>query len=544
MRFVRPAILLAGAALAFSARPAVAEDKPPAPPAAPAAPASATPGCRALTDKEKGELVSVFKAYLDIGADFATRMNLVLKLKALRESGCDPLGEVSTLSKILYAARPFEPPFDRKTVDKLTDFSVDQATGITNHMGDPLRFSFQLPLKYPKEAKVLNAGAPFPMIVTLHDLEDFQDKATKKYPGAEVIRRRYPRATNKAIHEDFILFAPVATRAKFSTDGAVDATKVPVHVMWQRYHVDFDRVVLDGGSEALLFAASHNVFYAGVIVRGDAADVDPAIVKNFAHMKVFIVGTDASAAKKSLLAGKMPAANVTVGKEDGIHAWVKGLERTTPTSFDWAVKDRSAHRFAHWVNINEIDASLKDITLKVDVLDTKDDPNTIKIASTGIRGLSVFLSDRVLSLDKPVRIVVNGRPLADARLMTGKPEGKSVKLPAKLDRNADVAFDASPELSPRRSRYYGFIYPAVLDFPVKNDAETEEPKKEGASAAPAGAASPQAEADALQYFNKALEKEQAGDLEKAKSLLERAIAVGETSIKPKAEAKLKELQAK
>jgi hypothetical protein len=161
----------------------------------------------------------------------------------------------------------------------------------------------------------------------------------------------------------------------------------------------------------------------------------------------------------------------------------------------------------------------------------------------------VFLSDRVLSLDKPVRIVVNGKPVPDAKLMTGKPEGRSVKLPAKLDRSADVAFDASPELSVRRSRYYGFIYPVVLDFPVRTDADASEEKTEPAGGAPPAApapavATPQQEAEALQYFTKAEEAEKAGDAAKALRLYQKAVDVGPTAVKAKAEAKVKELQPK
>jgi hypothetical protein len=543
MRFPRLA-LLPVVALGFLFPAGLAAGEPPARPAPP--PAAAEPACRPLTETEKRDLTLAFRAYLDVESEkaMANRMALMATLKGLRDGGCDPLRDIDGLGKVLYAARSYDAPLDRKSVGREVEFNVDAVTGVASLSGESMRFSFQLPTKYPKDVKALATLPPYPMIVTLHDLVDFQDRAVKKFPGAEVLKRRFPRATNKAIHDEFILFAPVATRAKFSQDGAIDADKVPLHEMWRRYHVDFDRIVIDGGADALLFAAA-GVFYAGVIVRGDGVDVDPAIVRNFAHTKVYVVGTEASAAKKSLLAGKMPPANITVGNEEGIHAWVKGLDRKIPTSFEWVVKDKSAQRVAHWMNVNEVDPAVAMPTLKVEVVNTKDDPNTVKIESVGIRGLSLFLNDEVVCLEEPLRIVLNGRPVTDAQLVTGRPEGKAVKLPVKLDRNADVMFDASKELSIRRSRYYGFLFPVMLDFAVRSDAEKGEPGGAAPSpAAPASAATPQQEADAAQYFAKAEEREKAGDLEKAKSLLQRAIDVGPTSVKAKAEAKLKELSAK
>jgi hypothetical protein len=548
MRFLRllPLPVLAAGVLApaLSAGANPPETPPAAGPANAGAPA---PTCRDLTDKEKGAFATTLRAYLDMDTKPAlSRLELLRHLKSLKDAGCDPLRNVEIVSSLLYSARPFDPPFDRKSVQKGEDFNVDAVTGVMSIDASIGRFSFQLPSKYPKDAKALNAGAPFPMIVTLHDLVDFQEREVKKYPGAEVIKRRFPRATNKGIHEDFILFAPVATRAKFSADGAIDADKVPLNLMWRRYQVDFDRIVIDGGSDALLFAAAHTIYYAGVIVRGDAADVAPDLVKNFAHLPVYVVGTDASAAKKSLLAGGMPKENVRVGDEAGLHAWVKGLKRQTPKSFEWVVKDRNAQRFAHFVNVNEIDPEVKVPSLKVDVLDTTDDPNTVKVSSKGVRAISLFLNDQILSLDKPVRVVVNGRPLSELRILTGR-EARAVKLPALLDRNADIMLDARDDLSVRKSRYYGFLFPVITDgIKVPGDADEEEKAapKNGApgGGAPAAAPDPQKVAEAQQYFDKAVEAQGEGDVERAKRLLKRAIEIGDTPVKPKAEAKLAELE--
>jgi len=44
---------------------------------------------------------------------------------------------------------------------------------------------------------------------------------------------------------------------------------------WQRYHVDFDRIVADGSQEALAVAALFPNIFAGLVLRD--AEVDPAL---------------------------------------------------------------------------------------------------------------------------------------------------------------------------------------------------------------------------------------------------------------------------
>ncbi len=89
----------------------------------------------------------------------------------------------------------------------------------------------------------------------------------------------------------WIVFAPVASKAKFTEGGALLAERVPLVEIWKRYPVDFERMVIDGGPEALLFAAAYPTYYAGVIVRGDATDVSPDVVPNLGSTFVYVVQT-------------------------------------------------------------------------------------------------------------------------------------------------------------------------------------------------------------------------------------------------------------
>src|SRR5262245_57412015 len=257
-----------------------------------------------MTGTERSEVSSLMSRYLDLQSERAAknRIDLMMFLKKIRDRGCEPLADIDGVLETIYTARPFDPPFERKFIPREDpkgkgpkveiDLHLDSATGIMSVVWDRVRCAFSLPASYPKDPEAVRTHAPYPMIVTLHEPADFVDKSR---PGEEVIRRRYPRAANAALLDGCIVYAPVAPNGKFSSGGKIDTERVNLSDMWKRYHVDFDRIVIDGGSDALLFAAGSAVFYAGVIVRGDTADVDPALVQNFAHLPVYIVGTRESA---------------------------------------------------------------------------------------------------------------------------------------------------------------------------------------------------------------------------------------------------------
>src|SRR5439155_14887524 len=171
--------------------------------------------------------------------------------------------------------------------------------------------------------------------------EDFEDaKAAKQWPGEEVLKRRFDlKGPLRPLLAEWAVLAPVASKAKWlAEDGRLVPEAVPTKAVWQRYNVDFDRFVLDGKSEALAYAATYPAEYAGVIVRGDQADVSPDVVRNFAHLSVYVAGSEASAALKSLKAGGFPMDRVKVGPVDGIPEWLKGVHHATPKSFHWLMK--------------------------------------------------------------------------------------------------------------------------------------------------------------------------------------------------------------
>jgi hypothetical protein len=560
MRMTRTILLPLGVAAVIGLTPVAAASAEDAPAPAPVAPEAAPKARKPLDAKDREKLVGMLRQYLDKDSpqSFEFRIRILEELKRLKEAGVDPLADADALSSMVYAARPFQPLFEKKMLPreaKDAEIVVDSGTGIVNVAWDQLRLSLSLPAGYADLAKnkKLAGLPPFPALVTLHDLEDFQDaKGTRKFPGMEAIKRRWDR-NNKALKpvvDGWFLFAPVATRARFVEEGRVKPERVPLEQLWRRYHVDFDRIVLEGGSDALAFAASQPNFLAGVVVRGEKADLDKDLAANLAYLPVYVVG-DAPAAKTLAAAGHA-ADLLTTGPLEGLPAWLASVpRRRIARDFTWVVKDPDAHSFAHWISLDVLDPGAERPMLRVACLDTKEDPNTVRVDSRGVRGMSIFLSDRQVDLDRDVRLVINGEVVKEARVPSNKPSGRIVSLPGRFDRTLDGVFD-HPQVDIRGTLYFGWYYPvSLLRIPVPGDAKAEAmtapegpscPKSGGTTPAPE--ASDQAEREASTYFAKAQENEKAGNLVKALDLYRKAVAAGESTVKVKAEAKVKELESK
>jgi hypothetical protein len=293
---------------------------------------------------------------------------------------------------------------------------------------------------------------------------------------------------------------------------------------WKPHHVDFERVVLDGSDAALAMAAAQPVFFAGLILRG--GKVDPDTVKNFAPLPVYVAGDPKL--KEALTAAGHP--NVTAGPASGLPEWLAKLpRRKIPAEFTWKMR-KPDQLLAHWVSI-EPDPAVGERTLlvKSDIV-----TNQIRIEASGIQELTVFLNDAIVDLDREVELIVNGH--------TEKKQ--------KLDRSFDQLLDKDP-ISIRRSLYLGWLFPAVLGKitvrpPETKPAEGTKPGDTTAPDAPPGEAKVDeiTEERAQNYWTKAAELEAAGNFAEAKTWYAKVASLGNTSLKTKAEEKVKELDGK
>jgi hypothetical protein len=293
---------------------------------------------------------------------------------------------------------------------------------------------------------------------------------------------------------------------------------------WKRYHVDFDRVILDGADGALALAATQPIFFAGIVLRG--GKIDPDLVKNYGSIPVYVFDEAIEKALKD--AGHT---KVTRGASGGLAAWMNERKRETPTTFSWRMKAPD-QVLANWVSIERADPMATERSLKVAVDREK---NRIQIDATAIEELRLFLNDQIVDLDKEIQLVVNGH------------EEKKFKV----TRDLDMMLDQEP-IKIRKSLYLGWLFPARRDkVRVKAAASPETgatptpPDKKDASAT-AEPAEPDAltEAEAESFFRKAGDAETAGNLARAMEYYKKIIALGASSFREKAEAKVKELAGK
>jgi hypothetical protein len=334
--------------------------------------------------------------------------------------------------------------------------------------GNRLRLAFSIPKKEYVEANLAKSPRPdpFPTLVSLIEEKDYSGK---QWPGEDLVARRYgTNAAYKELLERWIVLAPLAVRGNYLEDGKVRGLffNDQIKDFYQRYHVDFERLVLDGDAGTVLAIASMQPsFFAGLVVRkpiGSSPEIDPDVVVNYGPVPVFVVDDEAIYAK--LKEAGHP--DVKKGTDAEAMEWLKARRRKAPKSFAWRAKT-TQQVLAHWLYFDP-DWNAQKRTLKVEVLDTKEDPNTIKIEAVGIFNLSALLNDDIVDLRRPVRVVING-----------KEAFKQV-----LERSLEQFFERDP-VSARLSMWYGNLISAILPRTFVPDPPPVPSAPVGTSTAPA-----------------------------------------------------------
>ncbi|MFM8980913.1 MAG: hypothetical protein ACKOSS_10705 [Planctomycetia bacterium] len=500
------ALLLAAALLGVAGGmgPASAEDKP-------------------IDPKLMGELVKAMRAYLQLDADPYNGREATRAAIAKIEAGGGPkvLSDMAALRRATDQGRDFDADYrDRKWQKQEANTEVNEGkVAINVSRPDKLRLAFSVPKKDYNDAalaKIPRVEA-FPTLITLIEEKDYTGK---KFPGEEAIARRY--GTMKEVLEHWLLFAPVAVRGNYIEDGKVRQLFFTAQFkdFYQRFHVDFERVVLDGdATTATTIAASQPYMYAGIVLRRPLSGepkVDPDVVTNYANVPVYVVGCPQ-------IEGLLKDAghpDVTRGDEAGLPAWLAQRKRVVPRKFTWRVK-ASDQVFANWLWFAP-DWSQEDRSLTVEVFDTPEDPNTVRITTRGILDLTALLNDDIVDLGREVRFVINGKQVAKE----------------KLDRSLERVFDRPP-VKAREAVFYGLLFTALS--PQMFAPPPEEPAKP-TQAAPAD---PEREAKARGWLDKAEELAAGGNKEKAIEILQRLLKdLADTSVAAEATKRLAGLQGK
>jgi hypothetical protein len=321
------------------------------------------------------------------------------------------------------------------------------------------------------------------------------------------------------------MLAPVTARAKFVEEDGTVRTAFTTDLLsdfWRRYHVDFDRIVLEGADAALAMACAHPIFYSGLVLRG--GKVDPALVRNYAPLPVFVFD---ETIEKELKAAGHP--DVTRGDAAALTAWMNSEKtvRKVPTKFSWSVKvpDQTV---AYWVNVVAYDPVAAERSLVVEA-----DPktNVLKIDAKAISEVTLFLNDRIVDLGKDVTLLLNGH--------------EQKRPPPGRDFDGMMSSDT---FKLRKSLYLGWLYPAKLvGLKIRPPKQASKPNDKPATAPDKPAPKeidPMAELAAQDFVEQAEKFEAQNDLAKALELYRKVLKEGYTSFQEKAAAKVKELEGK
>jgi len=414
--------------------------------------------------KANKALVEAARGYFDLDEQpWRGRKGILKALDLEADKGRLWLKDMDALRWLVYQGRSFEPPMTDRKWRNAQGIPEYKSLGGTLHWikSEHLTIAFSIPKKYPK-AKDLRSKYPrrdpYPLLLTIHEKRDYTGQ---RYPGEVLLKRRFPKKVWGSLYEEWLVLCPIAAAGNYLNAQNMirrEAFQDLYAIFWKHYHVDFDRVILDGTEQAFQAAAALPIFFAGIVFRSGkgkkwelSSDEMKTDVKNFAHVPVYVVDNP-KLAEQLEEAGHL---DVTAGISGAnLFKWMQKRRRVEPKKFDWVIQ-RGDQLLPYWVNLEGLDWNSKVRKLEVESLDTEEEPNTVKIKATGVHTLALFLNDEIVDLDRKVRVLINGHVEHDGLVETGNP-GMD-----KLGRNFDVLFDRDPSRI-RLSMFFGWLKSARI----------------------------------------------------------------------------------
>ena len=471
--------------------------------------------------KKFKKLIEGAREYFDKDVDiWAGRKKFEAQLNELAKNGQFPLINPSFMSWLVAQGRSFEPQFDDRKWAKANGIQVtDRGWWGYEVKGDEIWAHVREPSSYvDKQGKFDDVPrlGPWPVVLAMHRKRDPDEK---KGAGRAWMESKWDKKTHADLFENWFTLMPIVAAAKYTDNGVIRAEKVfkILRDFWNRYHMDYDRVVVDGNEDALLLASTNGTpFLCGVIVRNASvkdgklvSEKLSATLKNASHLPVYVVG-------KPEIGKALKAAGLTdVTDGDGqasLVKWMGERRRTMPKKFSWHVKDKD-QQVAYWVSLDQPLWDAKQISVDVDISEKK--PNEIDVKAIGISEMSFFLDDSLVNLSEPVKLTINGTLVFDAKMKI-----REKYLPVKRD--LKEIFELPP-VDVRKNRYYGWLKPgAIVRMSVP------EPKEEGekpGTTPEAEPATPKQEADAEKLYGKAKAAAEAGNKDRAIQLLEKVLKI-------------------
>lgn len=492
--------------------------------------------------KKYKKLVEAARSYFDLFEDAWTgRKRFEVELNSLATNGEYPLADMEFLSWLVAQSRSFLPPLNDRKWAKPNDIEINDHSwwGFEikgGKRGEQQRWAHirepgtyvDKPAKLEKDFPRLG---PWPVVLAMHAKRDPEHK---NGAGHAWMQAKWDKKIHAEIYKNWFMVMPIVAAAKYTEDGVIRAEKV--HGTFRdfraRYHMDFDRVVVDGTTDALMLAATNgNVYLSGVILRdlgvkdGKITDAKLAkTIKNIEHMPIYVVGKPEAA--KALKAAGLVDVTEGDGKASMVK-WMGDRRRVMPKKFTWVIGDKD-QQMGYWVSV---DQTLWDNPVRfLEVEIPEDKPNTINIKAVGANELTLFLDDNLVNLDEPVKVNINGTLVHDAKI-----EPRKKYIPVKRD--LKEIFE-KPPVEVRKHRYYGWLKSgSIVRIGVPEIEKEEKP------VTPTKRATEREEGQAKKLYGKAVE---VADTDKAKAckLLDRVLGLPFNAFTEKARALKAKIEGK
>ena len=360
-----------------------------------ASPSGAQTGSR-FEDEQLQPLAASLKAYFEARALSEgleqVKTDLLRSLAKLQPPGerVRPVARSVDLGRAFWLSKAY--PAIKRRRGKVTK---DEHTSGT-FAGGGLKYAYRVPADY-------EPSTAYPLLLVIPDEDERPD---------EHLRESW---TLPAILDGAILVCPEMPAELGEWDrvmidgrpGGLSHVLTAYRIATERFAVDFDRVYVVGRGKGVPAAVAAGNYgpqrFAGVIGRaGDTGDIGPA---NFSNLPTLFVGAGARASAFKLKAESAGSSNCHLnptGKEGDIWSWVQAHPREAhPTRVTLVPGDPFPTR-AYWLRVAPSAADSRTTAT------VESETNTIRIESAGVSRVTLYLSDELVDLDKPVRIIYNG----------------------------------------------------------------------------------------------------------------------------------------
>lgn len=283
--------------------------------------------------------------------------------------------------------------YEKNKIAKKATGKIETRTEDFNGM--PVEYAIWTPSKYKPKTQA------YPLIITI------------PAEGENPERHISERWTHGDLLDEAIIACPKmpGDSKTWEDSPGVAATLLTLRYVTENWGVDPNRVFLGGrergGEAAIAITEMFPKLFAGAFAW--AADAGEGIrPENLMHVPVFISGGgNASSGLEERNKAVEGAAPVTLDPDGGapeIHAWMKDLTRANYPDKVTIIQGEKLPTGAYWLSFDRVPPGSE---ARLDgVLDRE--TNTITLTGKGILSATVWFSDGMLDLDKPVKVIANG----------------------------------------------------------------------------------------------------------------------------------------